>query len=102
MCEPISTTSLVLGGLSAASGAASAYGQHQGQVAQANAANAAASNNYDYNSGIVISADGLYKGNDFVDISRATMTLEGKQIRLKSLSDGYFPLNIFCSCRRGL
>lgn len=51
---------------------------------------AAASNNYDYNSGIVISADGLYKGNDFVDISRATMTLEGKQIRFESLSDGYF------------
>lgn len=38
----------------------------------------AASNNYDYDSGILISADGLYKGNDFVDVSRASMTLEGE------------------------
>jgi hypothetical protein len=51
---------------------------------------AAASNNNDYKSGVVISADGLYKGNDFVDISNAIMTLEGKQIRFESLSDGYF------------
>lgn len=39
---------------------------------------AAASNNYDYDGGVLISADGLYKGNDFVDISRASMTLEGE------------------------
>ena len=39
---------------------------------------AAASNNYDYDGGILISANGLYKGNNFVDITRASMTLEGK------------------------
>ena len=48
MCEPISTTSLVLGGLSAASGAASAVGSHQSASAQANAANSAATSNYKY------------------------------------------------------
>ena len=48
MCEPISTTSLVLGGLSAASGAASAVGSYQSASAQANATNQAATNNYKY------------------------------------------------------
>ena len=41
MCEPVSTTSLVLGGLSAATGAASAIGGAQSQQQQANAQYAA-------------------------------------------------------------
>ena len=46
MCEPISTTSLVLGGISAAGAGASAIGSYQSASAQADAQNAAATRNY--------------------------------------------------------
>lgn len=34
-------------------------------------------NNYNYEDGVNIYADGLYNGNDFVDTSKALMNLEG-------------------------
>ncbi len=48
MCEPISTSALVLGGASAAAGGLGAIGQHQSASAQASARNAAAKSDYKY------------------------------------------------------
>ncbi len=48
MCEPVSSTALVLGGLSAGSTALGAIGQHQSASAAARAQNEAAVGNYKY------------------------------------------------------
>ena len=48
MCEPISTSALVLGGASAAASGLGAVGKHQSASAQASAQNAAATSNYKY------------------------------------------------------
>ena len=48
MCEPISTTSLIVGGLTAGTGALGAIGQNQAQQDAVNAANQGRINNYKY------------------------------------------------------
>ena len=44
-------------------------------------------NNYDYDSGVLITAGELYTGNDFVDVEKAQMFLEGE--KLSTFSNWY-------------
>ena len=47
----------------------------------------AVGNDYDYASGIRVEAGGLYTGNDFEDVSRAELFIEGAYFTCSSLKD---------------